>query len=307
MKRSTFLLGLPLAANALAAASQGIRAPARILIVVGPSTHAPGTHEVGAGGRLMAFCLEHMENLPGVKAEVVTGWPADETLLASVQSVVFIGDLFPPHRFPDPRTVLARLDQMMRRGCGLACIHYATGLRAEDVAAGGDHPLLRWMGGYFGTRTPHHPGIARVYESATITPAAPQHPVSRGWREFTLNDEPYINNYFGPDANRPARNVTIFATSMLPPEAAKPEAVAWGVERADRGRGFGIVMPHFYRNWAIEDLRRFILNGIVWTAKLEVPAGGVQTAPPDLAAFRPESVHPLPPKSKKSAAATKKS
>jgi hypothetical protein len=38
-----------------------------------------------------------------------------------------------------------------------------------------------------------------------------------------------------------------------------------------------------------------------------VPAGGVQTAPPDLAAFRPESVHPLPPKSKKSAAATKKS
>jgi hypothetical protein len=54
MKRSTFLLGLPLAANALAAASQGIRAPARILIVVGPSTHAPGTHEVGAGGRLMA-------------------------------------------------------------------------------------------------------------------------------------------------------------------------------------------------------------------------------------------------------------
>ncbi|MBM3855731.1 MAG: hypothetical protein FJ399_21685, partial [Verrucomicrobia bacterium] len=66
------------------------------------------------------------------------------------------------------------------------------------------------------------------------------------------------------------------------------------------------VMPHFYRNWAIEDLRRFILNGIVWSAKLEVPAPGVQTAPLDLAAFKPESVHPLPPKPKKSAAATTK-
>ena len=40
--------------------------------------------------------------------------------------------------------------------------------------------------------------------------------LARGWQEFTLKDEPYINNYFGPDGNQPAPNVTIFATSMLP-------------------------------------------------------------------------------------------
>jgi hypothetical protein len=57
-------------------------------------------------------------------------------------------------------------------------------------------------------------------------------------------------------------------------------------------------MPHFYKNWAIDDLRRFILNGIVWTAKLEVPTGGVQTTLPDLATFEPKSVEPLPPKPK---------
>ncbi|MEO6787324.1 MAG: hypothetical protein ABI318_14420, partial [Chthoniobacteraceae bacterium] len=90
--------------------------------------------------------------------------------------------------------------------------------------------------------------------------------------------------------------VTVLATSMLPPEAPKSERMAWCVERADGGRGFGIVMPHFYRNWKIEDLRRFILNGIVWTAKLDVPAGGVRTVLPDLAAFAPASVEPLPPK-----------
>jgi hypothetical protein len=28
----------------------------------------------------------------------------------------------------------------------------------------------------------------------------PEHPISRGWKEFMLHDEPYINNYFG--ANR---------------------------------------------------------------------------------------------------------
>jgi len=87
----------------------------------------------------------------------------------------------------------------------------------------------------------------------------------------------------------------MLATSMLPPEDPKREAVSWCIERPDGGRGMGIVMPHFFRNWQNEDLRRFILNGIVWTAKLEVPEGGVQTTLPDLATFEPSSVDPKPP------------
>jgi hypothetical protein len=61
-----------------------------------------------------------------------------------------------------------------------------------------------------------------------------------------------------------------------------------------RGSRMWIVMPHFYRNWADEYLRRFVLNGIGWTAKLEVPWGGVQTKVPFLAAFAPESIEPKP-------------
>ena len=53
-------------------------------------------------------------------------------------------------------------------------------------------------------------------------------------------------------------------------------------------------MPHFYKNWANEDLRRFILNGIVWAAKREVPVEGVRTPSPELAKFAPESVEPQP-------------
>jgi type 1 glutamine amidotransferase len=189
---------------------------------------------------------------------------------------------------------------MMRRGCGIVCVHYATGLRGEDVAADGNHPLLQWMGGYFATgKCPHHTSVARIFPEATITPASPDHPISRGWKEFTLHDEPYINNYFGKDENKLAPNVTALATSMLPPENPKRETVAWCVERGDGGRGFGIVMPHFYKNWADEDLRRFILNGIVWSAGLEVPDGGVGTTLVDLAGFKPESVEYVPRKRKK--------
>jgi hypothetical protein len=37
-------------------------------------------------------------------------------------------------------------------------------------------------------------------------------------------------------------------------------------------------------------------NGIMWTAQIEVPASGVRTAPPDLAAFEPVSIEPRAPK-----------
>lgn len=286
------LATLPLHGIALAAE------PARVLIVVGPSKHPPGTHEVPAGGRLLKHCLEHMENVRPVRVDLVEGWPRDQSLRGAAATVVFLGDTFPLERLPDSRRSLAELEAMMKRGCGIVCLHYATGLRADDVAADGDHPLLRWMGGYFATGCKHHQSIARVYPSATISFATPLHPVSRGWREYALPDEPYINNYFGPHANQPAAKVVVLATSMLPPESPKRETVAWGVERADGGRGFGLVMLHFFKNWAHDDLRRLVLNGIVWTARLEVPAEGVKSSLPKLASFHPESVEPVAPRPK---------
>jgi type 1 glutamine amidotransferase len=229
-----------------------------------------------------------LENINGVTVDIVYEWPKRD-ILETARTIVFIGDTFPPQRMPDRARNLKDLGDMMSRGIGIACVHYATGLRAEDVEPDGAHPLLGWMGGYFATGgTPHHKSVARVFQSVTVSPAAPEHPVSRGWQAFTVDDEPYYNNYL------PAANVKVFATAMLPPEAPKREAVTWGAERTDGGRGFGIVMPHFYKNWANDDLRRFILNGIVWTAKLEVPAGGVQTPAPDLARFGAESVEPKP-------------
>jgi type 1 glutamine amidotransferase len=266
----------------------------RALIVVGPTDHPPGTHEVAAGGRLVKHCLEHAANLPGIRADVVYGWPADPDLREAADTLVFIGDTFPPQRLPNTTNILAQLKGMMDRGCGIVCIHYATGLEANDVGSDGEHPLLGWIGGYFATRCPHHQSVARIFPTATIHPASPGHPISRGWREFTLHDEPYINNYFGPQDNHPASNVTAIATSLLPPESSRREVVAWAVERGDGGRGFAVVMPHFYRNWSIDDLRRLILNGIVWSAGRDVPPGGVQTSAPNLAAFGPEAIDPPP-------------
>ncbi len=256
-----------------------------VLIVVGPSTHPPGTHEVAAGAKVMAHCLKNIAGMDRIQVTIVDHFPTAAVALETVASVVFIGDHFPLQKFSDTEKSLEKFGEMMSHGCGVACIHYATGLRAEDVQADGEHPLLHWMGGYFATKCKHHQSIARVFKDATIEPASIDHPVSRGWQTFTVNDEPYINNYFGPGENGPVPGVLTFATSMLPPEAPQRQIVAWGVDRADTGRGFAVVMPHFYRNWNDENLRRLILNGIVWTTKQNVPDKGVQTTLPDLATF----------------------
>lgn len=264
-----------------------------IVILAGPSQHPPGTHEAAATARLLEYCVEHAENVPAARAEVLEAWPSDDRRLAEAAVIVFTGDIFPLQRLPDPAKTQAALARHMDRGCGIVCVHYATGLRGTDVAPDGDHPLLRWLGGYFATGgCKHHSSVARVC-TATIVPEANGHPVLRGWREFTFDDEPYWNNYFGKGGM--AREVVPLAYAMLPADQPKKEVVAWAIERKDGGRGVGVVFPHFFRNWRLDGVRTLVLNSIFWAARCEIPAAGVRCSLADLTVFRPASVDPQPP------------
>lgn len=269
-------------------------APVQVLLVVGPSTHKPGTHEVEAGSRLLADCLEKATNFDGIQCTVSVGWPEDKKLLKSADTIVFSGDRFPLAEMKNTSQNMQELAEQLDRGCGLLCYHYATGLTKGQMPDDGTHPLLVWMGGYFATRCVHYQGTARIYDQADIE-INEKHPILNGVKPFSLHDEPYINNYFGP--NGIERNVTPLMTSMLPPESPKPEIVAWAVQRKIIGlnktqRGMAIVMPHFYRNWNNEHLRTAILNGVVWTAHREVPQAGVQSPSPDLEAYGAKAIEP---------------
>jgi hypothetical protein len=261
----------------------------------GPVSASAGDSRGGGRGPVDGHLVNTAEDARPLRAQAFDGWPQDKRLLAGAKSIVFIGDIFPPERMENPDQIKAELAELMDRGCGLVCIHYATGLRAAHVAADGDHPLLGWLGGYFATGCEHHRSVARVCR-ATIEPGDGDHPVLRGWQAFTFDDEPYWNNYFGKDGL--ADNVTPLATAMLPADNPKKEVVAWAVSRADGGRGVGIVMPHYFRNWRVDDLRKLVLNSIVWSAQGEIPDAGVDSALSDLSTFEPGSVEPRPRKRK---------
>ena len=52
----------------------------------------------------------------------------------------------------------------------------------------------------------------------------------------------------------------------------------WGFERADGGRGVGFTGGHWHHNWAHDLQRDAVLAGILWTAGIELPEGGISSA-----------------------------
>ena len=43
---------------------------------------------------------------------------------------------------------------------------------------------------------------------------------------------------------------------------------------------FGFTGGHFHKNWQNDNFRTLVLNAIAWTAKLDVPEGGVPSKTP---------------------------
>src|SRR5207248_8210608 len=105
---------------------------------------------------------------------------------------------------------------------------------------------------------------------------------------FPLRDEYYYLLRF---RENDARFTPILKVAL--PGEAQPETVAWAVQREGGGRGFAYSGGHFHANWQDENLRRLVLNAVVWAARGRVPAGGVRSTVPSQgspAGSGPESV-----------------
>jgi len=267
-------LGLLLAGGVLVASA----ADKKILLLAGPPSHGPGEHEHRAGCLLLKSCLDRV---PGVSAVVYSnGWPKDPAVFEGAATVVLYSDGGGGHpALQDDR--LEQLGALMKKGVGLVCIHYAT----EPTLEKGEQEFIDWIGGCFEidrSVNPHWDANFKVL---------PQHPITRGVEPFTIKDEWYFNMRF----REGMKGVHPILTAVAPqstmsrkdgPHEANPEVVkavergeaqhvAWAAERPGGGRGFGFTGAQFHRNWGNPNFRKIVLNAIVWTAKMEVPASGI--------------------------------
>lgn len=245
--------------------------PAKTIVFFGGvKTHGPGAHEHLKGAQLLKKCLETAANVPRVKTRIyLDAWPKDFHELDDAATIVLTWEGWDKHlvRTADPEKA-ARIDQLMKRGVGLVCLHAATAV--ED---GVEAHFLDWIGGNKKIRYSLHP-MARDVKLALPTPT---HPICRGVGPMRFaSEEFYCKIFFRPGDKR----ITPILTTMLPPEAPESQVVGWACERLDGGRGFGCTGPHYHANFGNDDLRKLVLNAILWTAKLEVPPGGVQSRLP---------------------------
>jgi len=171
----------------------------------------------------------------------------------------------------------------MKKGVGLACLHYAT----EPTIEKGQKEFLDWIGGAFEINWSVNPHWEADFKQP------PDHPITRGVKPFKINDEWYFHLRF----RERMKGVTPIL-SAIPPESTmsrpdgahegnatvreavkrgEPQPVAWACEQAGGGRGFGFTGAHFHKNWGDNDFRKLVLNAILWTAKVQVPAEGVSS------------------------------
>ncbi len=238
----------------------GLAAPRKIVLIAGPQSHRSRTHEYDAGCMLLAKFLKQNQ----VSDPIVStgGWPEDESVFDGARAVVLYMDGWESHPLlNDDR--LDKIGALIRKGVGLACLHYAVELPKQS----GGLKWLDWVGGYY-----DRPYSQNPMNDADLKQASPRHPISRGWKGFSLRDEWYFRIRFRPEDRR----VTPILTAMLPPGQPENQVLAWATERADGGRGFGFTGLHLHENWKVPEFRRLLVNAVLWTAKLKVPEGGAR-------------------------------
>jgi type 1 glutamine amidotransferase len=221
----------------------------KIVLIAGTRSHGYGAHDHRSGCMLLAKALN--DNVPGVKAHVVTeGWPKDDSLLDDADCIVMYGDGGGGHMV---NAHLERMNNLAKKGVGIVCIHYAV-----EVPKGqsGDY-FVDWIGGYFETFWSVNPHWTATFKEL------PTHPVTRGVRPFTINDEWYYHMRFRkdmqgvtpiltavpPDSTRKGGDSTHGGNPAVRARLGLAEHVAWATDRPDGGRGFGITGGHVHWNW----------------------------------------------------------
>lgn len=253
---------------------------AKVVLVAGSPSHGPGDHEFNAGCIILQNCLA---KVPGVEPVLVKGgWPDDPSVFDGARAVLFYMDGGGRH----PMIVdnhLEILQSLVDKGVGIGCVHFAV-----EVPKGkpGD-TFLDWIGGYY-----EHAFSTNPHWTAAIK-SLPEHPITRGVEPFAIEDEWYFNIRFRPGMRGvtpllvacPSDETRLGKTSAprgpykhIVEASGREEVLAWCVERPDGGRGFGFTGAHNHENWGDPNFRKLVLNAILWLAKVEVPANGVESS-----------------------------
>ena len=234
----------------------------KIALIAAAPSHGDGEHDWDVDAQFIRQCLLEAPNVGDLKIEIhYNGWPKNPRDLNSADAIVFLTDGADEHPLKESGRI-ATIDKLAGKGKGLMFVHWA--IHPPEGAA---PKFLEWIGGCYESgysqNTPDTVPPVSIVDN--------DHPVSRGCGGYEAKDEWYFDIRFRTDGPP----VIPIMTGKLPPREPQDKVLAWATERKDGGRGFGFTGGHYDSNWHIEPFRKLVLNAILWTAKVEVPQGGV--------------------------------
>jgi len=242
----------------------------KIVLVAGETAKIDkmGHHDYLAG----CHCLEVLlKQTPGVEViQVTEGWPADEQTLENAHSIVFYTDGGGKQAFLSTPQRLEKMQALVDAGVGLVMLHQAVDFPDEfgDQAIG-------WLGGVYLTG---RSGRGH-WDSKHVD--FPEHPITRGVIPWEINDG-WLNALVFVKG---MQGITPLVWSGKEYQGSRAgldgDVVGWAYERpsplaggSSRGRSFSFTGLDAHEAWARVGMRQMIVNGVLWTAGVEVPASG---------------------------------
>lgn len=230
-----------------------------VLIAGGISNNKVGGHEYFAGCSLLFKCLKQTPGVAPVMA--AEGWPKNEAILKGAKAIVIYtdgGDKLP--WLDDARW--ARIREAVNGGAGLICLH-----QAVEVPASRAEEFKGWLGAVWQKDTG-----CRGHWDMTLKTAA-QHPTLEGVKTFDAPHDGWLYNlHFNDTGVTPLLVGQVEdkarTTADAKAHSGRDEVIAWAYERKDGGRSVGFTGADLHSSWHIDDQRRFMLNAILWTAKV---------------------------------------
>lgn len=237
----------------------------KIVLVAGTGSHKSGEHEFFAG---CAVLMKLLKQTPGVFPVMVRdGWPKNEKVFDGAKAVVFFLDGGDEHSFLKGER-MARFQKLGDDGVGLVHLHTVIDYPRDFGDRARACMGAAWEKG-------HSQRAHWVVDFKSF----PDHPVCRGVEPFKIDDGWLTKLRFVPEL----KGVTPLLRTAPPKSAEGAEKsddaiVCWTYERPKGGRSFAFTGSHLHSSWSIDGYRRMIVNGILWSAGVEVPKEGATVA-----------------------------
>jgi hypothetical protein len=236
----------------------------KIVLIAGTNYFKRGEHDYAAG---CAVLMDLLRQTPGVFPVLALDWPKNPETFAGAKAVVFFFDGGDKHAvFKGDR--LAQVQKLVDAGVGIVQLH-----QAADYPKDLGERARGWAGAAF------EKGYSQRAHWVDEFKAFPDHPIFRGVTPFKLDDGWLYKLRFA--AGKKGVTPLLRTVSPKAKKAGEPgdEAiVAWAFERPGGGRSFTFTGAHLHRSLAEPGYRRFLVNGILWSAGLDVPPAGAPVA-----------------------------